>query len=512
MGNVYRRWNKLWIWYLDAAGKRVFEATSCAPGEEARARKILEAVERRVEAERRTGVPAGELTVKAYGEQWMKGRPGQGVVTAEHEARRLRLHAWPLVGHVPLKDLRPHHIRDMVRALRAKKSAKGTLLAPRTVRHVYGSLHTMLHDAVVDELIPGNPCVLKKGELPRKVDKDPEWRGGAVFTRDEVEHLISDPRIPEDRRTWNALLLLTGLRFGEASALRWRHLDTETKPLGRLTIAVSWNSELGVEGTTKTETPRVVPVHPTLGKVLAAWKLGGFPRLFGRPPQPDDLLIPNRNGEHRDTSVGMAAWKRDLQALGFRHRRQHDTRRTFTTLGRADGARKDLLEWITHGPGDSVIDAYTTLPFDALCAEVAKLKVDLHEGATVIPLESRRAVGAEVCDSSCDRSPPETKKPPSLADSEALSTARSRGLEGGETGRASQGVEGTGAESLGEGEGEVGPRGSSADGVVTGVTPAQLAPGEVTAVLATALANWSRTFDAELLRRDLGEVLALVTD
>ncbi|HYR45563.1 MAG TPA: hypothetical protein VER78_01065, partial [Thermoanaerobaculia bacterium] len=95
MGGVYRRGKKLWIWYFNADGKRIFEPTSCRVGEEARARTTLEGCERRAEAEKRTGVPVGELTVKAYGERWLKGRPDQGVATAKDEAARLRLHAWP---------------------------------------------------------------------------------------------------------------------------------------------------------------------------------------------------------------------------------------------------------------------------------------------------------------------------------------------------------------------------------------------------------------------------------
>lgn len=121
---------------------------------------------------------------------------------------------------------------------------RGELMAPRTVRHVYGTLHTMLHDGVVDELISANPCVLRRGELPKKIDQDPTWRDGAVFTRDEAEQLISGSRVPEHRRVWNALLFLGGLRFGEAAALRWRHYDATVEPLGRLNVAGSWDSRL----------------------------------------------------------------------------------------------------------------------------------------------------------------------------------------------------------------------------------------------------------------------------
>jgi hypothetical protein len=46
------------------------------------------------------------------------------------------------------------------------------------------------------------------------------------------------------------------------------------------------------------------------------------------------------------------------------------------SLARTHGARADLLKLCTHGPGkSSIMDVYTTFPWDALCAEVAKLQV-----------------------------------------------------------------------------------------------------------------------------------------
>ncbi len=44
-------------------------------------------------------------------------------------------------------------------------------------------------------------------------------------------------------------------------------------------------------------------------------------------------------------------------------------------------ARKDILELCTHTPRKSgnTIDLYTTFPWEALCAEVAKLKVQRHD-------------------------------------------------------------------------------------------------------------------------------------
>lgn len=429
MGGIYRRGRKFWIWYFDAGGVRRFVPTSATLDEGDRARQVLAEVERRVAAEKRANLPVGALTVRAYSERWLEGRPGQGVATAKTEARHLRMHVWPTLGDVLLKDLRPHHVRDLVRELVVKEvePPRSGTLAPRYVRNIYGTLRTMLHDAEVDELIASNPCKVKRGELPKKTDKDRGWRATAVFTRAEVETLLGDQRLPEDRRLWAALLFLTGLRFGEAAALRWRHYDEAVTPLGQLTVVNSWNSDLGLETSTKTEAPRLVPVHPVLAKMLAAWKVGGWQRHFGRPPRPDDLIAPNRHGRHRNVRRALEFFHADCDALGLRRRRQHDSRRTFTSLARAGGARADVIEWIKDGPGESVTDLYTTLPWETLCEELLKLKVDLREGEGQL-LRLPRAVAAGAV-TACDSGPTETTKPREPRRILGASSARSRGFE-----------------------------------------------------------------------------------
>jgi len=61
--------------------------------------------------------------------------------------------------------------------------------------------------------------------------------------------------------------------------------------------------------------------------------------------------------------------------LGFRRRRGHDLRRSFISLALVDGARRDLLEVVTHGPRGDIISMYSTFPWPALCAEVEKLAI-----------------------------------------------------------------------------------------------------------------------------------------
>jgi hypothetical protein len=68
----------------------------------------------------------------------------------------------------------------------------------------------------------------------------------------------------------------------------------------------------------------------------------------------------------------------DLRTLGLRERRGHELRRTFVTLAQVDGARRDLLETMSHGPRGDIVSIYTSFPWPALCAEIAKLKIELR--------------------------------------------------------------------------------------------------------------------------------------
>ena len=54
--------------------------------------------------------------------------------------------------------------------------------------------------------------------------------------------------------------------------------------------------------------------------------------------------------------------------------------RTFVSLSLADGARKDILRWISHGPEGDLVSLYTSLPWTALCEEVAKFSIGLRTG------------------------------------------------------------------------------------------------------------------------------------
>jgi len=365
---MYRRGDIWWASYVGPGGKRIREST----GETDRRRA------ERFERQRRAAVDAGTwqpladepggVTVRGWAERWIARQHERGLSTSRDIETRVRLYILPELGARLVADLRPKDVRRFVEHLST------TDLSPRSVHHVYDCLRGMMRDAQIEELIIASPCVLPPGTLPKKRDADPRWRAGAVFTRSEIEQLISDERVPVDRRTYYALIFFAGMRHGEAAGRRWRDYDPAAVPLGSLTIATQVDAE-GEDIETKTETPRVMPVHPTLAAILAEWRLGGFGELLGRSPRPDDWIVPSRRGRHRSVRHTLRRLHEDLERLGLRPRRTHDLRRSLVTLARADGARSDVLKVCTHGSGRDIVDLYTSWPWATLCEAVSCLRV-----------------------------------------------------------------------------------------------------------------------------------------
>jgi integrase len=392
MGTVFLRGDssKWWIGFTDAAGKR--HNVSTGQTDEVYARELLANLERKVKAQREAmaGKP-GLLLVETFAKKWLADRRANGVADADHDQARLA-HVLPRIGKMELAQVRRQDIVGVVRGLTSKAE-----LAPRTIRHIYGTLRVMFADAVLDEVISESPCTLRerRGELPPKKDADPLWRANAVFSREEVERIVSDEDLPEDRRVLYAMVFLLGARIGEVAALRWTHYDAKAEPLGRMIIAQSFSQTTKAVKGTKTDVVRQMPVHPVLAAELARWKVGGWQRMLGRAPASDDLIIPSRRNQHRRANHVLRRFHQDLERMGLRPRRVHDGRRTFISLAQADGAQPHILKWATHGPPKDIISAYTTLPWASLCDEVKKVRIDVNQGRLIaFPLAATGSYGA----------------------------------------------------------------------------------------------------------------------
>lgn len=381
-GSVLSIRGRLYLQVRDAHGKWRQRTTGLedTPENWKKAEALLAEVRVGLKAREDVG-ESGPVTVKAWGARWLKGRTGPD---ASNDEARLRLHVYPVIGAMPLDEVRPRHLVEVVETLRA------TGHAPRTIRNVYSVIKAMFRDArIADVLQAQDPCILTHRQLGKVRDSTKFKRAEAVYTADELAALVSDPRLPHDRRVWYALLGIGMLRTGEAAGLRWGRVQ-RAEPLGRLVVETSYE-----KGETKTGAVRWMPTHPVLARALAEWRLGGWARMFGRPPTDADLVCPvppepPRKGRRRPVgALRTKDWARkrlvkDLAALELRHRRAHDLRRTGISLAQDGGADSRVLRWGTHAPPGETIDAYTTLAWGTLCRAVSSLVLTmLTESASV---------------------------------------------------------------------------------------------------------------------------------
>jgi integrase len=233
------------------------------------------------------------------------------------------------------------------------------VLSPKTVANIYGTVRTLVRDARTAEVLLVDPCVLPRGTFRRKGGKPREVYSGA-----EIQKLCFDERISVRSRVWNAIAFLTGCREGEVCGLRWRDWDPSARPLGCLTVERQYEGRLLKTEHAEGEQTRRVPVHPALEKLLTWWKVEGFELVFCKKPMPDDPIIPSRDGAHHTKYSAYRAWRLACDNSGVPNRTLHSSRHTFITMCRRGGARKDVLEQVTHNAQGDVVDAYTHLGLD----------------------------------------------------------------------------------------------------------------------------------------------------
>src|SRR5690606_21390205 len=102
----------------------------------------------------------------------------------------------------------------------------------------------------------------------------------------ECAVLLRHHSIPWPQRVLNAMLLLTGMRFGEVAGRCWR--DLEDGEVAAIVVRDQYDSK-----PLKTERSRIVPVHPELHRILTEWAVEGFELYTGVRSTPDDFIVPN---------------------------------------------------------------------------------------------------------------------------------------------------------------------------------------------------------------------------
>ena len=164
------------------------------------------------------------------------------------------------LGGMKLTEIRRYHVSEFVADL--TKAGRGTV----TVRRLVTLLGTIFASALKDELIVSNPA--REVEKPKLDDEEVRpWEPDQVRTfLDRCAHHRLGPLFE--------VAILTGLRRGEITGLRWSDVDLATRKIVVRRNRVTANGRVLEQKTTKTKAGlRTVPLSDFAVATLLAWQL-----------------------------------------------------------------------------------------------------------------------------------------------------------------------------------------------------------------------------------------------
>lgn len=260
------------------------------------------------------------------------------------EYRRLAQRTWlPVLGHLPVDVPTRDTIRRWVGQQSKTVTRRGTPTSAKTIANAHGLLSAVMAEAVDAGHRGDNPCrgvKLPSGERDEMV----------VLTDSELAVLVH--HVPGHWRPLVAFLAGTGLRWGEATALRWRDLDLDARP-ATARVARAWKRgettrEIGAPKTKRSR--RTVHVPERVAALLRP--------LRGRP---DDLVFigPQGGGVHHQ-AFHPRVWRPAVEASGLgKHPRIHDLRHTAASQMLARGVPITVVQrQLGHESITTTVDTY----------------------------------------------------------------------------------------------------------------------------------------------------------
>ncbi|MGV8851725.1 MAG: tyrosine-type recombinase/integrase [Rhodoglobus sp.] len=291
-----------------------------------------------------------KVTVGSLATDWLKHQTHLKPSSFRPLEIAWRIYVQPRWGKVMLSDIRYSDVQAWV---------SGIDMSATTVIRAYGVLASIVDVAVKDRRMLSNP--VRGVNLPRKVGKD------RVYLRHEQVQLLAD--CAPKHFALILTLAYTGLRWGEATALRVSDLDMLRRRLSVRLNAVNVGGSI-IVGTPKSHASRSVPFPEFLTEPLAKQCEGK-----GR----DQLVFGDGVSHVRQPDARRGWWVsavRDARAADadFPRLTLHDLRHTAASLAISAGANvKAVQRMLGHASAAMTLDVYADLFDDDLDAVATAL-------------------------------------------------------------------------------------------------------------------------------------------
>jgi integrase len=304
-----------------------------------------------------------KVSLAEFLEEWLRGYVELNCSPRTKASYEMivRRHLIPELGGILLSQLDPRHLQAFYTRQKAQGRVDGKgPLSSTTVRYCHSLLAEALGHAVKMGLVSRN--VAQATEAPR------------------LDHKVMSTLMLEDTQTFLEaaegtpyytlfyLLLHTGLRRGEALALRWKNVDlglSSLGVLGYLSVTETVYKLAGDYIVKEPKTPssrRRIALPPSLVLVLRQHRAEQEAQqaLLGKPLTDNDFVFANPDGNPLDPSTVSHAFNKVIHKAGLPHIRLHDLRHTHASLLLQAGVHpKVVQERLGHSSIRVTLDTYS---------------------------------------------------------------------------------------------------------------------------------------------------------
>lgn len=286
----------------------------------------------RVELTATSGSKRERMKLGVFAEAWLRRRGARLKPAIVRKYGYSLRHICSALGALWLDAIAPSHVDEYISARVAAGAAGNTVLNELRV------LRTIASDCVSEGHSERNWCDrVQPPKVAEYSDENPN-----LLTPEQAAAMLL--KVPPQWLGLVVFAITTGVRIGEATALRWDDLETGYARIRR-------GNDRGNETDVKNKSSR--RTVPALAEVLA---------LLG-PRRPGELVFPTRSGGMHRGSPLRRVLDRACAAAAVPRVTAHGLRRTFNNEGRRLASREVLMS-VTGHVTDEMVQHYSLVGAD----------------------------------------------------------------------------------------------------------------------------------------------------
>ncbi len=315
-------------------------------------------------------------TIAWLGRKWIAWRESlRGIqwesATVSNNRSHVNRQFIPGIGKLTVSEATPLALAAFIRGLGG---------APNSKRNAYRSLVAMFDDAIDNKWIDleFNPARAKtvQNAVPDAMTKAQEVLADTRFSLEQCQRLVSDPRVPFERRVKYVCALTMVARDGEVQGLSLGAIDFEAGTV-RIYQTAKIRRYASDKSTGKPKTQksrRLIPLHPVAKAALQDWirevQVEG----------PDAPLFPGRDRDSYTRLRAAERLRKDLRMIGIRdsvngvNYQFHHLRHTALNLLREAGVDSAVRDYLAgHSPKSVGEGTYQHRSIESMRPDVEKI-------------------------------------------------------------------------------------------------------------------------------------------